>query len=112
MWVRDTIESEPEVAAPHVIDLEVLSSLRQLVSRRELQIRRADEALFDYNELELIRYPATPLLARIWSLRTHLTPYDASYVALSEVLGVPLVTTDLRLARSHGHRAEVIAYPS
>lgn len=78
--------------------------------RREIQIRRADEALFDFDELELIRYPATPLLARIWTLRTRLTPYDASYVVLSEVLGVPLVTTDLRLARSHGHRAEILSF--
>ena len=43
-------------------------------------------------------------------MRQMLTPYDAAYVALSEALGVALVTTDLRLARSHGHEAEILAF--
>jgi predicted nucleic acid-binding protein len=29
-----------------------------------------------------------------------MSPYDASYVALAEDLGAPLVTTDVRLARA------------
>jgi predicted nucleic acid-binding protein len=35
------------------------------------------------------------------------TPYDASYVALAELLDVVLVTTDARLARAPGIRCEV-----
>jgi len=35
-----------------------------------------------------------------WQLRTNLTPYDASYVALAELLGVALLTVDRRLARA------------
>jgi predicted nucleic acid-binding protein len=109
-WVRLAIRSEPEVAAPHLIDLEVVSSLRKLLARREIARTRAETALVDFRDLELVRYPATPLLERVWALRDHLTAYDASYVALSEALAVPLVTTDARLARSHGHRAEILAY--
>jgi predicted nucleic acid-binding protein len=36
-----------------------------------------------------------------------MTAYDASYVALAEALSCPLVTTDERLARAHGHDAEI-----
>ena len=53
----------------------------------------------------------TIFLDRIWRLRTMLTPYDAAYVALGEALGSPLLTTDARLARAHGHRAAIVAFP-
>jgi predicted nucleic acid-binding protein len=49
-----------------------------------------------------------PRRNRLWEVRPSHTPYDAAYVALAERLGLPLVTTDRRLARSHGHRAEII----
>jgi predicted nucleic acid-binding protein len=109
-WARLRIRSDGEVSAPHLIDLEVASSLRKLASRREIAKTTAELALNDFRELDVIRYPATPLLGRIWALRDHLTVYDAAYVSLSEALAVPLVTTDARLARSHGHGAEIIAF--
>ena len=36
-----------------------------------------------------------------------LTAYDATFVALAELLEAPLVTCDTRLARAPGHRATV-----
>jgi len=36
-----------------------------------------------------------------------MTAYDATYIALAETLEAPLVTTDARLARASGIRAEV-----
>lgn len=110
IWARDAIRSEPEVAAPHLIDLEVVSSLRRRLMQREVSRTRAEAALVDFRDLELVRYPVTTLIGRIWALRAHLTPYDASYIVLSEALAVPLVTTDARLARSHGHRAQIVAF--
>jgi predicted nucleic acid-binding protein len=41
-----------------------------------------------------------------------MTSYDACYVALSEALGLTLVTTDARLGRSSGHTAKIELYPS
>lgn len=35
---------------------------------------------------------------RIWQLRHNITAYDASYVALAEHLGMPLITAERRLA--------------
>jgi predicted nucleic acid-binding protein len=106
--VRDTIQDEAEVASPHVIELEVLSSLRRRVARREVTRRQAADAISDFADLALVRYPVTNLLQRIWDLRSTLTPYDAAYVVLSEALGLNLVTTDARLARSHGHKAKIV----
>jgi predicted nucleic acid-binding protein len=37
---------------------------------------------------------------RCWELRDNLTVCDASYVALAELLGATLVTTDARLSRA------------
>ena len=108
-WVRGVVDGEAELAAPHVIDLEVISVVRRRVLRRELTARRAGVALADFSDLALIRYPATEFLKEIWALRSSLTPYDAAYIVLAEALDEALVTTDVRLARSHGHRAKVVA---
>jgi predicted nucleic acid-binding protein len=75
----------------------------------EVSVPRANTAFNDFADLALVRYPATEFLPRIWALRSTLTPYDAAYVALSEALEAKLVTTDARLARSHGHRAEIVS---
>ena len=108
-WVREHVAREADFAAPHLIDLEVTSGLRRAVARSDLSERRARAALGDFAEFALGRYPLTQLLSRIWALRSSLTPYDAAYVVLSEALDAPLLTTDARLARSHGHRAEILA---
>lgn len=47
------------------------------------------------------------LLPRMAELVPSVSAFDAAYVALAEVLDVPLVTTDARLARAHGLRCEV-----
>ena len=109
-WAADRISSAGSLHAPHLLDLEVVSALRNRVARGELSTRRAAEALDDFEKLPVRRYPATPLLERIWQLRNRLTSYDAAYVSLAEALDVPLVTTDQRLARAGGHRAQVVAF--
>ena len=92
-----------ELAAPEIIDLEVASVWRRTLTDE----RRAALALADLAELPLGRAPHLPLLPRCWELRHNLTPYDAAYVALAELLGVALVTADRRLARASGIRCVV-----
>jgi len=93
--------------APHLIDLETASALRRLVAAGLVSAERAEEALIDFTDLALVRHSHELFLPRIWELRTILTPYDASYVALAESLEVPIVTCDRRLAATKGHHARV-----
>ena len=93
--------------APHVIDLEVAATLRRLVAVGEVDAARASEALAELTQLPLRRYPASLFLPRVWELRHTHTAYDAAYVALAEALAISLMTLDARLARSHGHHAEI-----
>jgi predicted nucleic acid-binding protein len=57
------------------------------------------------------RYAGAPLAGRVWELRGNVTAYDATYVALAEVLACPLVTADARLARAPGLRCVVTVVP-
>ena len=93
--------------APALLDLEVAHVIRRYCAERQLPVRRAHEAVAGLLNLPARRYPHTPLLERVWELRTNLTAYDAAYVALAEVLDAPLLTRDRRLAATRGHRARI-----
>ena len=93
--------------APHLIDVEVLHVLRRLSSLGHLPALDAEQAISDLGGLGLSRYPHDPFLARIWELRSSVSAYDATYLALAEALAAPLLTADRRLARARGHRAVV-----
>ena len=93
--------------APHLVDLEVLSVLRRRAAAGLLPERRAALALQDLLDLPLTRYPHLPFAERVWALRDSLTPYDAAYVSLAELLGCRLLTADGRLARAAGVRCGV-----
>lgn len=103
----ERLAADGDLHAPHLIDVETLHALRRLVRRGELTVDRAEAAREDIRDLTVVRYPHVALLDRIWELRDNLTAYDAAFIALSEALGVPLVTTDARLADAPGHRAKV-----
>ncbi|HEX7155235.1 MAG TPA: type II toxin-antitoxin system VapC family toxin [Thermoanaerobaculia bacterium] len=96
-----------EAVAPQVLDLEVLKALRTGYARAAWTEERANEAAADFMALPIRRYRHDDLLPRIWQLRNNITAYDASYVALAERLNIPLVTRDLRLARSSAHAASI-----
>jgi predicted nucleic acid-binding protein len=89
-----------EIAAPELIDLEVTSALRGLLRAGKVDKRRADLALADLRRLALLRASHQGLVARCWELRDNLSVYDASYIALAELLGATLITTDARMSRA------------
>ena len=89
-----------DLAAPELIDLEVTSALRGLLRVGKVNEFRARLALADLRRLPLRRASHQGLVTRCWELRNNLTAYDASYVALAELLGATLVTTDARLSRA------------
>lgn len=93
--------------APHLIDLEVASALRKLVTRRTIRVAAVTSAIVELTRLPLRRMPHVRLLPRCWELRQNLSIYDACYVALAEALQLPLLTADRRLARAPGIRCDV-----
>jgi predicted nucleic acid-binding protein len=99
--------ADETLTAPELIDLEVVSVWRRHVAGKLMTARRASAAVSVLRDLPLRRSSHTPLLERIWELRHSVTPYDAAYVALAEVLNVGLVTADARLARAPLVRCEI-----
>ena len=81
--------------------------LRRQTAAGHLDERRAQLCLSDLSDLALQRVRHLPLLSRCWELRDNVTVYDASYVALAELLAATLVTADERLARATGPRCAI-----
>ena len=63
---------------------------------------RFSAAIDDLEDLDLVRYPALPLMRPTFELRDNVAAYDAVYVVLAERLDCPLVTADQRLAAAPG----------
>jgi predicted nucleic acid-binding protein len=97
-----------ELAVPHLLDTEVTHVLRGLALRGALTDAEADTAMAGFRALTLTRFDAARLRGRMWELRHDLSAYDATYVALAELLEVELLTTDARLAAAPGPRCPVV----
>jgi predicted nucleic acid-binding protein len=108
----ERLADDGDLHAPHLIDTEILHALRRMLRKEQISAERAHDARTDFTELALVRYPHEPLNDRVWELRENLTAYDATFVALAEALGVPLVTCDARLAAAPGTRARIEVYDS
>ena len=96
--------ADPRISlhSPELVDLEVLNALRRFMRSDRVAPYRVAAAVERLDDLDLRRHRHRPMLRRIWSWRAHLTTYDAAYVALAEVLGAPLLTTDARMANAPG----------
>jgi len=98
---------DEQLAAPGVIDLEVVSVWRRLCAAGHLQPGRAVQAIADLEALPLQRVPHRTLLRRCWELRDSITVCDAAYLALAERLDATLVTADRLLSTAPGARCTV-----
>jgi predicted nucleic acid-binding protein len=108
--LRHRLGDSGDLHAPHLVDVELLHSLRRLLQTGTISSERAADLRTDFATLALVRYPHEPLGDRIWELRDNLTAFDAAFVALAEALGAPLITCDARLANAPGHDADVELY--
>ena len=98
------------LAAPHLIDCEVMNSLRGLELEGELTPEDASRALVTFAAMAIERYAEVPLRSRIWELRHNLSAYDAAYVALAESLrATSLLTSDSGIGHAPGIRCVVEA---
>jgi predicted nucleic acid-binding protein len=99
--VRERVAGE-RLAAPELLDLEVVSAFRRMCAAGALSADRAEAAVTDLHDLRVQRVPHRPLLARCWELRKNVTVYDAAYIALAESLDATLLTADRRLVSAPG----------
>lgn len=111
--VRRYMEQDPDRAAPHVIDAEVLGLIRRDWLLGRLDNTAAWQAVDDLQAWPGERFGQQSLLPRAWELRDNVRTWDAFYVALSEALNGTLLTFDERLARAPGlHcKVEVLTQP-
>lgn len=86
--VAEAVAADGNLHAPHLLDAEVLSTVRSLVARAEMAPARAVAVLDDLADLPITRHAAPPFLARAWELRSNVTGHDALYVALPDRAGV------------------------
>jgi predicted nucleic acid-binding protein len=106
--LSELIAQQDTLVAPGIVDIEVTNVLRRLVQRKAIGLDVADSALADFLDLRIERHGSTDTLWRIWEIRNNVSAYDAAYVALAEVAGVPLYTRDAKLAATAGHAAKIV----
>lgn len=95
------------VHAPAHLDVETVGVIRRAVLRGLITDRDGLAAVGDFTALPIRRWPVTPFVNRGYELRATHSFADAVYIALAESLAAPLLTSDARLTRSHGHEAAV-----
>jgi len=105
---RDLAARSDSFIVPHLLDVEVVSALRNLLAGQRIDSHRSEQLLAALAALPAERYPHTPLLGRIWELRHNFTAYDATYIALAEETHSALYTIDQKLCK--GHRARVVLF--
>lgn len=110
-WAADVLSSG-DLAAPPLLHVEVASALRKQAARGDLSDVAAGIAFGDLQALSVSLYDFEVVAERVWELRGAVTPYDAWYVALAELLGVPLATLDRKLANAAGTRCEFLVPPT
>lgn len=99
---RGAVRAAGDLVAPDLVDPETVAVLRKRWLAGTITDDRFAVAVRDLEDLELDRYPALRFMRLAWELRRNVTPYDAAYVALAEVLGCELWTADQRLAKAPG----------
>jgi predicted nucleic acid-binding protein len=105
---RDLAGCGESLIVPHLLDVEVVSALRNLIAGRRIDSHRSEQFLAGLATLPAERYAHTPLAGRIWELRRNFTAYDAVYIALAEATNSVLYTCDAKLCK--GHRAQVVLF--
>ena len=104
---RYLAENHGRTHAPSFVTVEASQALRRLEALGHLTPARAEMSFDAIRDLRVSPHEPASLLMRAWALRHSMSSYDAVYVALAESLQAPLLTCDARLARTHGHTAEI-----
>ena len=108
-WARELL-GERHLVAPHLLPVEVTSTLRRLALAGTIDAFSAGTAVRELTDLGIELYPFEPFAPRVWALRATVTAYDACYVAVAEASGAPLATLDERLAGTPGLLCEFVRF--
>ncbi|MGH9078350.1 MAG: type II toxin-antitoxin system VapC family toxin [Acidimicrobiales bacterium] len=108
-WVAGAIAGAG-LAAPQLALFEAANVLRRQEMSGAIDHTQATLCHADLLVLPVQLWPYPPVAERAWQLRHTLTAYDASYIALAELLGATMITLDRRLAKAPGPRCPVRAF--
>ncbi|HSL56881.1 MAG TPA: type II toxin-antitoxin system VapC family toxin [Acidimicrobiales bacterium] len=100
-WSRERLTGGG-LAAPHLLPVEVANVLRRAANGGRISDDVAALAHGEMRALAVELFPYELVADRVWALRSSVTTYDAWYVALAELLELPLATLDRRLRGAAG----------
>lgn len=109
-WVADQLRGHV-IAAPHLVCFETANIVRRHLAAKFVTLDVARTANRFLRDLPIELWPYEPLAERAWELRPNLTMYDATYVALAELLCAPVITLDNRIAAVKRVRCTVLTPP-
>jgi predicted nucleic acid-binding protein len=98
-WVAETLGGS-RLVAPGVASWETANVIRRHELAGIVSSDQAVQAHADLLDLAIEFWPYELLAGRAWNHRQNLSIYDASYVALAEMLQTALVTLDRGIARA------------
>ncbi|RPA19883.1 type II toxin-antitoxin system VapC family toxin [Gordonia sp. OPL2] len=105
-WAVEQL-SGTRLLAPQLVMFEAGNIIRRQALAGVVSVDQAVQAHGDLIDLSIEQWPYELLGSRVWELRSNLSGYDASYVAVAELAHAPLVTLDRRIGTAPGLRCQV-----
>lgn len=105
-WASEALGGT-DLSAPGLVGFEAANIIRRHDLAGLISADQAAQAHSDLLDLAIELWPYEVLASRAWQLRQNLPIYDASYVALAEIIDATLVTLDRRIAGAPGLRCTV-----
>jgi predicted nucleic acid-binding protein len=107
---RDAL-AKHELVAPPLLWSEVTSAIHEALWRGEVDEARAEQMRVEFSRLGLRRRSPTGIHDVAWRIADDLgwaKTYDAEFLALAQILGCQVLTTDARLRRGADRTGLVI----
>lgn len=105
-WAAEQLTGA-HLLAPSLVQFESSNIIRRHELAGLTSADQAAQAHHDLLDLPIEHWPYQLLASRVWQLRTNLSSYDASYVAVAELSGARLITLDQRISRAPNLRCDI-----